>query len=253
MNIRKRAIDSLMLLDDRLQNVWAIHYSCESFYDRDSGSTPRITSIALRNLDSGQTESFSIHKMAEVDKIPMIEIANHYDQLEKKMLDEYYELLGSIRSFILIHWNMRDINYGFQAIEHRYRVLEGSTHVRLNEEQKYDLAHALIKIYGKKYAKHPRLQNIVKINAFSDKDFLSGKDEADAFDNGEFVKLHQSTLRKVEILSSIYDSVLNGKLKTNAPFKDRYSFHPQAIMEYITEHWVWLIVVVITTIFAVFK
>jgi hypothetical protein len=25
-----------------------------------------------------------------------------------------------------LHWNMRDINYGFAAIEHRHRVLDGS-------------------------------------------------------------------------------------------------------------------------------
>ncbi len=36
-------------------NVQAIHYSCESFYDRPEGQSPRITSIAIRLLDSGQT------------------------------------------------------------------------------------------------------------------------------------------------------------------------------------------------------
>ncbi|HUF19319.1 MAG TPA: hypothetical protein VMP00_01065, partial [Burkholderiales bacterium] len=42
-----------------------IHYSCESFYDKTDGKTPRITFIAVRNLRSGQTDSFSIHQMAE--------------------------------------------------------------------------------------------------------------------------------------------------------------------------------------------
>jgi len=40
--------------------AWVIHYSCESFYDRPNGASPRITSIAVRKLDSGQTLSFSI-------------------------------------------------------------------------------------------------------------------------------------------------------------------------------------------------
>ena len=44
---------------------YTIHYSCESFYDITDGRTPRITSIAIRNYDTAQTESFSIHKIAE--------------------------------------------------------------------------------------------------------------------------------------------------------------------------------------------
>lgn len=34
-------------------NVWVIHYSCESFYDRTDGRSPGITSIAVRKLDAG--------------------------------------------------------------------------------------------------------------------------------------------------------------------------------------------------------
>ena len=45
-------------------DVVVIHYSCESFYDRPDGTSPRITSIAVRNLATGQTESFSIHQIA---------------------------------------------------------------------------------------------------------------------------------------------------------------------------------------------
>lgn len=44
------------------ENLWIIHYSCESFYDRPEGRSPRITSIALRKLSSAQTTSFSIHQ-----------------------------------------------------------------------------------------------------------------------------------------------------------------------------------------------
>ncbi len=51
-------------------NTWVIHYSCESFYDRPNGASPRITSIAVRRLDSGQTLSFSIHQVAEERSIP---------------------------------------------------------------------------------------------------------------------------------------------------------------------------------------
>ena len=68
-------------------NAWVIHYSCESFYDRPNGASPRITSIAVRKLDSGQTLSFSIHQVAEQQGVAFDQIGAHYDLLERQMLD----------------------------------------------------------------------------------------------------------------------------------------------------------------------
>ena len=47
--------------------ILVIHYSCESFYDRGEAESPRITSIAVRNLATAQAKSFSIHQLAERD------------------------------------------------------------------------------------------------------------------------------------------------------------------------------------------
>ena len=55
----------LYRLNAEASNCWVIHYSCESFYDRPEGQSPRITSIAVRRLDTGQTLSFSIYQVAE--------------------------------------------------------------------------------------------------------------------------------------------------------------------------------------------
>lgn len=106
------------LFADR-SNAWVIHYSCESFYDRPNGASPRITSIAVRSLDSAQTHSFSIHQLAERLKVPFGEIEPRYDELERQMLDAYYQHVGGHRGMKYVHWNMRDINYGFAAIDHR--------------------------------------------------------------------------------------------------------------------------------------
>ena len=69
-------------------NTWVIHYSCESFYDRPNGASPRITSIAVRQLDSGQTLSFSIHQVAEERGTAFNQIEVHDDDLERQMLDD---------------------------------------------------------------------------------------------------------------------------------------------------------------------
>src|SRR5437868_4877369 len=83
---RRAAKLDLSRLFETPHSVQAIHYSCESFYDRPDGSSPRITSIAVRNLASGQTVSFSIHQLAErSNKIKLEEVEQNYDDLEKKM------------------------------------------------------------------------------------------------------------------------------------------------------------------------
>src|ERR1700736_5002634 len=76
-------------------NVWVIHYSCESFYDRTDGRSPRITSIAVRKLDCAQTISFSIHQIAERRRLPFDQIEQHYDDLEREMLADFFAHLGS--------------------------------------------------------------------------------------------------------------------------------------------------------------
>jgi hypothetical protein len=128
-------------------NVSVIHYSCESFYDRPNGASPRITSIAVRKLDSGQTLSFSIHQVAEHGGVAFGEIEAHYDALERQMLDAFYGHVGGYKGLKYLHWNMRDINYGFAAIEHRHRAL-GGTPVIIDDDKKIDLSRVLIDIYG---------------------------------------------------------------------------------------------------------
>src|SRR5271154_159195 len=103
-------------------NVWVVHYSCESIHDRVGGRSPRITSIAVRRLDSGQTLSFSIHLIAEETGQLPAEIEEEYDGLERKMLNSFYEHVRQHRNMKYLHWSMRDTTFGFVAIEHRYRV-----------------------------------------------------------------------------------------------------------------------------------
>lgn len=94
---QKRGRQALAALFLDSKNSSVIHYSCESFYDRPEGASPRITSIAIRNLDTGQTSSFSIHQVAERNGVAPREIADNYDKLERQMLDEFYAHIGQYR------------------------------------------------------------------------------------------------------------------------------------------------------------
>ena len=111
---RKKALKKLDEVMSHPEHVVVIHYSCESFYDRPDGSSPRITSIAVANLESAQTSSFSIHQVAEREGVSLEGIEAHYDHLERLMLDEFYEYVRIHSGYTWLHWNMRSIHYGFQ-------------------------------------------------------------------------------------------------------------------------------------------
>jgi hypothetical protein len=100
---RRRALKKLDEVMSDPEHVIVIHYSCESFYDRPDGSSPRITSIAVANLESGQTSSFSIHQAAERKGIPPDRIKEHYNELERLMLDEFYEYVRTHAGYKWLH------------------------------------------------------------------------------------------------------------------------------------------------------
>jgi hypothetical protein len=216
-------------------NVWVIHYSCESFYERPEGRSPRITSIAVRRLDSGQSVSFSIHQVAERQRVAFAEIGNDYDVLERCMLDDFFEHIRNYRGMKYLHWNMRDINYGFAAIEHRYRVLGGDPFL-IDDKNKFDLARLLINIYGVSYIGHPRLENLLYKDNIQPLDFLTGAQEAQAFDNRDFVRLHQSTLRKVDVLANIAGRAHDRRLKTNTTWWEMHGGRIRTLGNWIIEH-----------------
>ena len=98
-------------------NVWVIHCPCERLYDRTDVRSLRITSIAIRKLDAGQTVSFYIHQVAEPDGLDLAGIRVWYEVLERKMLDACVTHIRNHRGIKYLHWNMRDNTCGFAAIE----------------------------------------------------------------------------------------------------------------------------------------
>lgn len=233
LECRRKAIKCLAELMTKKEFVIIIHYSCESFYDRPSGTSPRITSIAARNFASGQTTSFSIHQVAE-RKHNLNNIDEYYDKLEKEMLSDFFMYVKLHENYTWLHWNMRDINYGFKAIEHRYRVLGGSP-VVIRETFLVDLSRLFIAIYGERYIGNPRLTKLVELNGIGMKDYLTGADEAQAFIDKEYVKLHFSTLRKVDILSIIAEKAYQGRLKTLSTIKETWPGNLQVVAELVIE------------------
>lgn len=250
-NRKKNRKDINDIYENRKQS-YVIHYSCESFYKEGltTNQSVRITSIGVRNLDSAQTHSWSIYTSAELKEF-VNSIEENLDILEKDMLDKYFSFMEKHDECKFIHWNMRDQTYGFQALEHRYEVLKGKPYI-IQDNNKYDLARILVSLYGVHYAPHKsqsgrkgRLMSLVEMNKIADQDALEGAGEALAFEQKDFLKLHRSTLRKLDILANIFDRVHANKLKTNSSFADKYGFHPIVIVELIKSHPLFILIVFI--------
>jgi hypothetical protein len=217
------------------ENACVIHYSCESFYDRPDGSSPRITSIAVRNLHNAQTRSFSIHKYGELKGYSPQDMNVHYNELEKEMISAFFEFAKERKDYKWVHWNMRDENFGFHAIELRFKVLGGEPFV-ISDERKFDLSRILIGIYGKGYIGHPRLESLMKHNKISNLGFKTGKEEAELFENGNYVGLHQSTLAKCDVFANFCQLAFENDLKTFATWREVHGHSLKAFLDWLQNH-----------------
>lgn len=235
-NRHKKAVAIFRDIISSPESYLIIHYSCESFVDKKDGRTPRITTIAVRYFESGQAKTFSIHEVAEQQDVPIEKIEENYDSLEFEMLSQYFEFVQKHERYKWIHWNMRDSNYGFYAIENRYMVLGGQP-VIISDDKKIDLARNLINCFGQGYIENPHMEKLVDKNSMTKLGFLTGKEEATAFENKQYIRLRNSTLRKVDLFYNIIISASEGQLLTNAKWKDIYGISMQGIYETLKERW----------------
>lgn len=251
LNIRKLGLRKMKEIFTNPEETFFIHYSCESFFNL-SGRTPRIVSIALMNLEDSQTKSYSIHLESQIKNLDFSNLSEtEYDVCEKSMLKSFYQFISKNKTKKYVHWMMINTNYGFSAIENRYKILKGQP-TEIEDKFKYDLSEILKFIYGDNYEvdENGRLFNISKRNNLNLKDFLLGKDEAFAFESKEWLSLNNSTLVKVKLFKKIAILIKNRKLKTKSSIIDIYGLSLQSISEVIQNNtlirsvW-WLILVVI--------
>lgn len=196
------------------ENFYVIHYSCQSLYDDNDALSPRITSIAITHYATEQTVSFSTHAIAEELHIPREFVRDRFDEVERELLRGFYAFIRDRRDKYWIHWNMRNLTYGFEHLEHRYRVLGGNDATVIPVERRLNLNDLLADRYGGDYASHPKLKSLMELNGGVHRHFLTGQEEVQAFQNNEFIRMHNSTLSKVGFLHSVIRKLIFGKLRT---------------------------------------
>lgn len=210
-----RASEFIKEVQKKPENFYLIHYSCQHLYeDNDGELSPQITSIAVSHFATEQTISFSTHAVAEILGIPREEVRERFSEIERRLLDDFYEFVKDRRDKVWIHWNMRNLTYGFEHLEHRFRVLGGQNPPIIPVERRVNLNDILSSKFGSDYAPHPKLKGLMDLNGGTHRHFLSGKEEVDAFRSGEFIRMHNSTLVKVVFFHSAIRKLIKGKLKT---------------------------------------
>ena len=205
------------------------------------GSSPRITSIAVRHYASNQDRAFSIHQVAERSGILLGDIESHYNELEKQMLEDFFQYASTQPNDTKwLHWNMRDSTYGFAALEHRLQVLGGKP-FSIRDSDKVDLPFVLKDIYGSEVAHHPRLATLVDLNALSKRGLLSGDQEPVAFAQHEYVKLDRSTLKQVDLIAEIAEGAAAGSLKTESTWRQQYGVSAGGLRDALSDNPTWMI------------
>lgn len=194
---------------------YIIHYSSQSLYDPEQGAhSPRVTAVVVRHYATGQTVSFATHTIAEQLGVAPADVEARYDDIEREILTQFFDFARDRREKYWIHWNMRSVVFGFEHLEHRYRVLTGKEPPSISVEVRLNLNDVLKRRYGPDYAPDPRMTSLMEMNGARLQGFLSGAEEAEAFKAKDFIRMNMSTIAKVGFFSFVISSAQKGKLKT---------------------------------------
>ena len=203
-------------IKEDIELFYIIHYSCQNLNDDNEELTPRITSISIIHYSTQETFSFSTHIVAEKLQIKRTNINENYDDIERQLLCEFYQFTRRHRSKYWIHWNMRNAMYGFEHIEHRYAKLTGRHRNMIPAGNRINLNDIIEDRFGKNYAGHPKMRSLMEMNSGIHPNFLTGCEEVEAFEQGKYFELHQSTLCKVGFFRDVILQMLDKKLLTSS-------------------------------------
>jgi REase_DpnII-MboI len=171
-----------------------IHYACESFFivkDR----PVKICCIAIIEV--------------------VFSLTDYQGNSEESLLNDFYKYLSQSRDGKYIHWNMNSSEFGFEAIDKRFKYITGNEPpYKVPNDNTYDLDEIIEFSYGDDFSDHPKMSTLAVINGFKKRHFLSGKEESEKFENGEFGDIKRSTTEKTRAIKMLLDKFRDGSLET---------------------------------------
>ncbi|SFU68198.1 hypothetical protein [Pontibacter akesuensis] len=259
---RRAGLREASYILDSKSDVFAIHYSCESF-NKYKSTTPRVTSVSIYNLITGEQRCFSIHLEAQIrsfdcDKLSSVEL----DASERSLLQKFFKFVKAHQGCLWVHWNMKNSKYGFDALSFRYKFLMQRSAPNVKMQYRYDLYVLLKKLYGPNFETNEyesKLLALTQRNCLAIRGMMIGIQEADAFDRKEFQAVMESSQGKSEAIGLIVKAAGEKTLKVNASLRDIYGISPLGLILYVADNFVrisklWKITIgVVGVIFSMWK
>ncbi len=182
-------------------SVWTVHYACENFNllkDRPA----EISCVAFAEVTTGEVRAFAQADIGEPS--------------EEFVLQAFFKHLQETQQSLIVHWNMNNADFGFQAMESRWRFTQKTSVApyAVPRTRLVDLDDLVGEIYGKGYADHPRLTSIAALNEYQSPNMLSGKDEAERLSTKSFNEIRRSVSEKAKLIAFILKRVIAGTLET---------------------------------------
>lgn len=216
---RKIAVANLKKLTEDPSKVLFVHYSESSTYDDDDygNISPIITSIVIKSLDGQTDKQFAIHLEADKADIPKDQIQDSYRELELRILKLYNDFVRRHLDCFWIHWDMKNIHFGFEAIKHRYeKIFENlDDYCEIPNNKKKNLRTIIEGMYGDNFVSgSDTLKALMLCNSSNveDSTYLSKDNESTQFESKNFIAVIKSVDLKVEFIKKATKRLSSKKL-----------------------------------------
>lgn len=216
---RKIAVANLKKLTEDPSKVLFVHYSESSTYDDDDygNISPIITSIVIKSLDGQTDKQFAIHLEADKADIPKDQIQDSYRELELRILKLYNDFVRRHLDCFWIHWDMKNIHFGFEAIKHRYeKIFENlDDYCEIPNNKKKNLRTIIEGMYGDNFVSgSDTLKALMLCNSSNveDSTYLSKDNESTQFESKNFFAVIRSVDLKVDFIKNVTKKLSYKKL-----------------------------------------
>lgn len=185
--------------------LYTVHYACQNLNDvRDA--PPAVSCVSFYDVTSGTASAFSLANIGEAS----ISIEDR----EVLLLQSALKFMRDHAEARWLHWKMTRPEYGFQALADRLTWLSYDPPPLPPSDRRHDLSRIIAERYGRDYAPHPRLQNLIRINGLSSRYARWGAEEPQLTGQGEYTGVQRSATEKVRLLADIFDLLVEGRLQT---------------------------------------
>ena len=245
INAHKNACNFLNDYSKSKSDYIYIHYARQNCFEDAYEKGPRIIAVVVMNAGSEQTKFFSLRKVADSYGENFFNMTeSERDEIEKEMLQHFFEYVKNNEKKKWLHWNMKNNNFGFEAIEERYNELGGCA-IHFEEDKLFNISVLFKEKYGKHFAHDAKwngklmgkMYDMFNMNSIEDANILNGDQEVKEYILKNIMSIEQSILGKVKAFKMLVDMAADDDLKVRGSIsRDVYGLNIYGIAQYIQDN-----------------